>query len=122
MFPILAKPVLQVLAGKILQSDTSLIRAAQGAGERTAASFPNLLVRNRDKPHGCRRIATRPFAVDSYLNKIAGTLINDEKAIMQVIRYSDVFRHRFAKFAKEMEGTCGILQHIATCLSNDHSF
>ena len=75
-----------------------------GGVRGNAAFFPNLLVRQRDKAHGCRRVLSRAWMSDPFLKNVAQKLVLDSGAIAQRIRFSAVFRQRFKMFTAELTG------------------
>ena len=52
---------------------------------------PNMSFIVRDKAHGSRRILSRPWACDDYLNTVASSLIKDPSSIAQLIQHSEDF-------------------------------
>ena len=66
--------------------------------------FKNLKVRERDKLHGARRLLSRCWAADEFLNRIAELLVTGPSAITQRIRHSPIFKARFAKHVRELVG------------------
>lgn len=113
----------EVLAGKMLQGKRGVAAlAAVGAADRVVEVLPNLKVRNRDKPHGTRRIATRTWKADEFLESINQTIVVKKNSIMNVIRYSDLFKHRFAKCAKQLETNPATATTISDISSAKHRF
>ena len=113
----------EVLAGKYLAGVRG-VDAGQlaGAGEQAAAAMPNLRVRNRDKPHGARRLCSRTWKADDFLESIAQTIVIKKKSIMNVIRYSDIYKHRFEKHVRNMETNPTTANAIRDISSAKHRF
>ncbi len=83
--------------------------------------FPHVLVRGRDKAHGCRRVLSRAWPSDPYLANVANKLVLDRTtAIVQRIRFSEVFKARFRRCVAELTGK----QHsrISDLASAKHRF
>jgi hypothetical protein len=94
--------------GRALKHDKPYTLKPRGkmlSGARSnTAFFPNLLVRQRDKAHGCKRVLSRAWMSDPFLKNVANKLVLDQGAIAQRIRFSPVFRQRFKKYTGELTG------------------
>lgn len=96
------------LMAELLQKGASCKGGRAPAGGRAPdleSVFPNLLVINKDKAHGARRILSRTWVCDTYLDNIAHGMIMGSHSVVQQIRHSDVWRSRHAKHLRELQHT-----------------
>ena len=62
--------------------------------------FPNVVMKMRDQCHGVKRVLSRTWPSDPVLRLLASDVVLDNRAIVQRIRFSEVFRCRFAKYVR----------------------
>ncbi len=62
---------------------------------------PNLKMCLRDYAHGSRRIISRPFHADPFLNRLHSTFIASKRSICQRIEHSHIFKSIFAEKVKD---------------------
>ena len=82
--------------------------AADGAADEQLAGtllkdsgfFPNMKMKMRDQCHGVKRVLSRTWPSDPVLRRLASDVVLDNHAIVQRIRFSEVFRCRFAKYVR----------------------
>lgn len=86
------------LAGKFLSG------ARRVGVDEEDVFFPNLVVRQRDKAHGVQRVTSRAWMSDPYMKGLIDKLVLDKSAISQRVRWSPVFRSRYAKYVAELTG------------------
>ena len=61
---------------------------------------PNLQFVIRDKTHGSKRLLSRGWGADAYLNKVMGMFAKDRRSIAQTIQHSHVIRAKFQHYIK----------------------
>lgn len=74
---------------------------------------PNMSFIVRDKAHGSRRILSRPWACDDYLNTVASSLITDPSSIAQLIQHSEDLKAMYSEATKK--SSC---KYVATSFTN----
>ena len=70
-----------------------------------APIFANLLVVNRDKAHAARRIVSRTWQCDQYLDAIAQGIVMGQHSVVQLIRHKDTWRSRHARHLRQLQHT-----------------
>ena len=64
---------------------------------RTSGVAPNLKVIIRDRAHASRRLLSRPWKADPFLNEIAETVVMNRSSICQRVQHSHDLREMYAK-------------------------
>ena len=82
--------------------------------------FTNLRVRQFDKAHAVKRVLSRAWPSDAYLNSIIQELILGKDAVVQQIRWSPVFRARFQGAVNS--STSGACKRIKDLAAAKHRF
>ena len=94
---------------KTIRDSVSLFAADGAADEQLAGElmktdvFPQLVMKMRDQCHGVKRVLSRTWPSDPVLRKLASDVVLDNTAIVQRIRFSEVFTSRFAKYVRVIE-------------------
>ena len=89
-----------------IRKSVSLFAADGAADEQLAGTllkdsfFPNMVMKMRDQCHGVKRVLSRTWPSDPVLRRLASDVVLDNHAIVQRIRFSEVFRCRFAKYVR----------------------
>ena len=128
----------EVLAGKLLagarassdahpgEADAGpgrrILPAVAGAGARATAKLRNLKVRTRDKPHGARRLCSRAWKADPFLDDIMQKIVLGKNAIMQIIKYSETFSSRFEKNIRNLQTNPTTATNVRDLASSKHRF
>lgn len=93
-----------------------------GGGAPTTSMFPNLLVINRDKAHGGRRILSRTWKCDPYLDAIAQGIVMGSNSVVQRIRHSEVWRARHTRHLRDLQHTAVWKKALTGVVGAKHRF
>ena len=88
------------LAGRLLQTTNLDCNAAD---VHIGQIFRNLIIINKDKPHGARRITSRTWKCDPYLGKLAQEIVMGPNSIAQLLQHSDVLRGVYARHVRALQ-------------------
>ena len=67
-------------------------------------------------------MCSRTWKADDFLESIAQTIVIKKRSIMNVIRYSDIYKHRFEKHVRNMETNPTTANAIRDISSAKHRF
>ena len=89
------------LAGHILHSK------AQSVTDQGRTTFPNLRLVNWDTTHGSRRLTSRPWKTDRYIDESLRLLLFEKKSIVRLIQHSQEFKQMLKANVDKMPGRVG---------------
>ncbi len=89
----------EVAAAENMMSTESVVAVSKEDGVEAFA--PNLILIVRDKAHASRRILSRPWHCDDYLQTVASSLMTDPSSITQLIQHSSDLRAMYAAATRE---------------------
>ncbi|CAE7607080.1 ngoBIM [Symbiodinium sp. CCMP2592] len=100
-------------AGNEVASGVNMQSHHSSTAMRGQALTPNLMTIVRDKAHASRRILERPWACDTYLSAVAGSLISESCSVAQLVQHSLDHRAWFTECCRE--SAC---QTVSTVFTN----
>lgn len=65
--------------------------------------LPNLMTHCFDALHCARRFTSRLWKADPYLQEVQATLVTGSRSICQILRFSDLLREGYTRFAHRMQ-------------------
>lgn len=65
--------------------------------------LPNVKIVNKDKPHAARRVTSRTWKADPFLNQIATEVVMGKTSIVQLIQWSDVMRTKYGRAVRALQ-------------------
>ncbi len=105
---------------ELLSCAQMLGRAGEDMDQMNSQLFPKLEAVVRDKPHGQRRILSRPWQADPFLDELTYKILLNRNSIIQRIEHSDLFKQAFRENCIQMEG--GLGREISNLRASKHRF